>query len=115
MSLYYQRSREGMARPRKREREGMARRVGEKMIIRRLLLAPFVLAVLLSPVPSPCHGHVLPVGQKGTAASQKKTAQVHYVCPMHSDVTSKSRGVCPKCKMSLVKKRAVRTTALSGS
>ena len=27
---------------------------------------------------------------------------VHYVCPMHPDVRSKSHGVCPKCAMDLV-------------
>ena len=27
---------------------------------------------------------------------------VHYVCPMHSDVRSKSHGTCPKCLMELV-------------
>jgi hypothetical protein len=28
-----------------------------------------------------------------------------YVCPMHSEVTSESPGKCPKCGMTLVKRR----------
>ena len=28
--------------------------------------------------------------------------KVTYVCPMHSDMRSKSRGECPKCGMKLV-------------
>ena len=43
--------------------------------------------------------------QKERSAHSKKPAQFHYVCPMHEDVTSKSRGTCPKCKMKLVRKR----------
>ena len=27
---------------------------------------------------------------------------VHYVCPMHPDIRSKSHGTCPKCSMDLV-------------
>jgi Heavy metal binding domain len=27
---------------------------------------------------------------------------VHYVCPMHPDIRSKSHGTCPKCLMNLV-------------
>ena len=42
--------------------------------------------------------------QKERSAHSKKPAQFHYVCPMHEDVTSKSRGTCPKCKMKLVRK-----------
>ena len=42
--------------------------------------------------------------QKERSAHSKKPAQFHYVCPMHDDVTSKSRGICRKCKMKLVRK-----------
>lgn len=42
--------------------------------------------------------------QKERSAHSKKPAQFHYVCPMHEDVTSKSRGICGKCKMKLVRK-----------
>ena len=30
---------------------------------------------------------------------------VHYVCPMHPDIRSKSHGTCPKCSMDLVVER----------
>ncbi len=44
--------------------------------------------------------------QKERSAHSKKPAQFHYVCPMHEDVTSKTRGKkCPKCKMKLEKKK----------
>ena len=42
--------------------------------------------------------------QKERSAHSKKPAQFHYVCPMHEDVTSKSRSICRKCKMKLVRK-----------
>ena len=41
------------------------------------------------------------------SAHAKKPSQFHYVCPMHADVTSTKRGVCPKCKMKLVRKPLV--------
>lgn len=34
---------------------------------------------------------------------QRKT-RISYVCPMHPDIQSKSRGTCPKCLMKLVPK-----------
>ena len=38
--------------------------------------------------------------------SQRKTARlqkaISYVCPMHLDIRSNSRGTCPKCLMDLV-------------
>jgi hypothetical protein len=52
-------------------------------------------------------------GKKERPAPQEKTSTVEYVCPMHADVKSKSRGTCPKCKMSLVKKRGPRSVATS--
>lgn len=40
-----------------------------------------------------------------SSRQRKKTAgEKVYVCPMHSDVTSKSPGQCPKCGMTLVEK-----------
>lgn len=43
--------------------------------------------------------------QKQRSAHSKKPAQFYYVCPMHEDVTSKTRGKkCPKCKMKLERK-----------
>ena len=46
--------------------------------------------------------------QKERSAHSKKPARFHYVCPMHEDVTSKTRGTCRKCKMKLVKKPIVK-------
>jgi len=36
-----------------------------------------------------------------TAAQKSKRPQQNYSCPMHPDVTSKSKGRCPKCGMDL--------------
>jgi hypothetical protein len=46
--------------------------------------------------------------QKERSAHSKKKTQFHYVCPMHEDVTSKKRGICPKCKMKLKRKPIVK-------
>jgi Heavy metal binding domain len=35
---------------------------------------------------------------------KRKKTRISYVCPMHSDIQSKSRGPCPKCLMKLVPK-----------
>lgn len=35
---------------------------------------------------------------------KRKKTRVSYVCPMHPDIQSKSRGTCPKCLMKLVPK-----------
>lgn len=64
-----------------------------------LLAAIFVFttAVVYSPVVT---------AQKQRSAHSKKPDQFHYVCPMHEDVTSKTRGKkCPKCKMKLEKRK----------
>jgi hypothetical protein len=42
--------------------------------------------------------------KKEHSAHSDKPARFHYVCPMHEDVTSKTPGICPKCKMKLVRK-----------
>jgi len=48
---------------------------------------------------------VVTAAQKARSAHSKKSAQFYYVCPMHEDVTSKTRGKkCPKCKMKLERK-----------
>ena len=43
--------------------------------------------------------------QKERSAHPSKPIQFQYVCPMHEDVKSKRPGKCPKCKMTLEKKR----------
>jgi Heavy metal binding domain len=62
-----------------------------------VLLFVFTAAGVYSPVVT---------AQKERSAHSKKQAKFHYVCPMHEDVTSKSRGSCHKCKMKLVRKPA---------
>jgi hypothetical protein len=37
-----------------------------------------------------------------------KKGAVSYICPMHPDMRSKSRGECPKCGMKLVVERRSR-------
>lgn len=68
----------------------------------RLMIVPLLAVVFIfttAGVYSP-----IVTAQKKRSAHSKKTAQFHYVCPMHENVTSKSRGICPKCKMKLVRK-----------
>ncbi|HSE25265.1 MAG TPA: heavy metal-binding domain-containing protein [Pyrinomonadaceae bacterium] len=75
------------------------------MKLRKFLLVPPLAAVFLFPFG--VHSPVLAV-QKERSAHSKKPTQFHYVCPMHDDVTSKSRGVCRKCKMKLVRKPIIK-------
>ena len=44
--------------------------------------------------------------------ARKKVRTVSYVCPMHPDMRSKSRGECPKCGMELVKESRSRDRAV---
>ena len=68
----------------------------------RLLLTPLIVAVLLFIAAGL---YSVPVtAQAPKSAQTKKPTQYHYVCPMHEDVTSKKKGICPKCKMKLVRK-----------
>lgn len=78
---------------------------GFTMKLKRYLLVPLLAAVFGFPL-----GVHSPVAsaQKERSAHSKKPAQFHYVCPMHDDVTSKSRGICRKCKMKLVRKPIVK-------
>lgn len=75
----------------------------------RLLLA--VAAVCLLCISGEYRTVRLQDEQKERPAPQEKSSAFEYVCPMHSDVKSKTKGTCRKCKMSLVKKRAPKTTA----
>ena len=68
----------------------------------RLLTAPLLAAVLIFIAAGLYSVPVTAQGQR--SAQTKKPTQYHYVCPMHEDVTSKKRGICPKCKMKLVRK-----------
>jgi hypothetical protein len=74
------------------------------MCFLRFLLTLFAAALLL--ISSEVYSFdVVTAAQKERSAHVKKPSQFHYVCPMHEDVTSKKQGVCPKCKMKLVKKQ----------
>ena len=69
----------------------------------RLLVPSPAFALLLSVTPVYSVGAVTAAKQERSAHSYKP-ARFHYVCPMHEDVTSKSPGSCPTCKMKLVRK-----------
>jgi hypothetical protein len=74
----------------------------------RLLIVLLLAAVLLL---IPCGVYSVGVAnaaQTGRSAHAKKPTQFHYVCPMHENVTSKTGGTCPKCKMKLVRKPIVK-------
>ena len=58
---------------------------------------------------------VVTATQKERSAHAKKPSQFHFVCPMHADVTSKKSGVCPKCKMKLVRKSIVQEPTTSSN
>ena len=47
---------------------------------------------------------VVTAAQKERSALSEKPNQFQYVCPMHENVVSKKPGICPKCRMTLVKK-----------
>ena len=40
--------------------------------------------------------------QRVKARRKARRLEISYVCPMHSDIRSNSRGTCPKCLMDLV-------------
>jgi hypothetical protein len=76
----------------------------------RVLFAPLVAALVLSASQGLYSAPVVTDEQKSSADS-KKPVRFHYVCPMHEDVTSKTRGKkCPKCKMKLEKRRVEEPT-----
>jgi hypothetical protein len=85
-----------------RREQGEAAIKGFSMNFLRVRLLPLIAAILLV-----CGAGVYSVGvvtaaQKTRSAHSKKPTQFYYVCPMHEDVTSKTRGKkCPKCKMKL--------------
>ena len=74
------------------------------MIFRRLLLAPVVVCTLLLTSGSLYSVPAFDSDHNGQTTEPKRPS-FHYICPMHSDVKSKTPGKCPKCKMKLEKKR----------
>lgn len=81
-------------------------------VLRILTRLPLAIALLLSPS-SMYPLSVVTAAQKERSAHSKRPAKFHYVCPMHEDVTSKKSGLCPKCKMKLVKKPVVQEPTTS--
>ena len=61
------------------------------------LLAMAILAVL------PVLAFSQNTSKLNTKTHKQRIEKVKYSCPMHSEVTSKKPGKCPKCGMDLVK------------
>lgn len=80
-------------------------------LLRRLSL-PFLVATLLFTTEVLYSAQVVTT-QQTTSAQAKKRVRFYYVCPMHADVTSTKPGKCPKCKMTLEKRRIKEPTASS--
>ena len=73
-----------------------------KFLLLRIL--PLATATLLVVGPSGYSVVAVIAAKKEHSAHSNKPARFRYVCPMHEDVTSKSPGTYPKCKMKLVRK-----------
>ena len=67
----------------------------------RFVIASLAAALLLTV--SSMYSVAVNAAQKEHSA-HSKPARFQYVCPMHEDVASKKPGLCPKCKMKLVRK-----------
>jgi len=63
-----------------------------------------MLVLTLSELPSGAAIHDRDQRQQRVKTRKKENRRrlVHYVCPMHPDIRSKSHGTCPKCSMDLV-------------
>ena len=69
----------------------------------RILIAPLL---ALSLLPAIAGLYSVPVqAQQNGQETQPDKPEYYYVCPMHSDVTSKKPGKCRICKMELKKKK----------
>lgn len=69
------------------------------------VIAALVFAGPASTVAHQKHQHTASEHVRRRAAKARKRVRQHavkYVCPMHPDMHSKSRGECPKCGMELV-------------
>ena len=73
-----------------------------------------ITASLLFAVPtSTAAQHGSHVHRRAAKARKRVRKQaVNYVCPMHPDIRSKSRGECAKCGMDLVRERRSRDRAV---
>ncbi len=63
-----------------------------------------VLVLTLSELPTAAAIHDRDKREQRVKTRKKENRRrlVHYVCPMHPDIRSKSHGTCPKCLMKLV-------------
>lgn len=76
----------------------------------RLLFASLLVTALLFTTAGLDSVQAAIASQKNSAHT-KKPARFHYVCPMHEDVTAKTKGKkCPKCKMKLERRRVKEPT-----
>lgn len=72
--------------------------------IMKILFIAIIAALGLTGVTSPTSAH--DERQRPAKVRKKvKKQTASYVCPMHPDMRSKSRGECPKCGMELVGER----------
>ena len=62
------------------------------------------------PTSTAAHDHVHRRAAKVRKRVRKQA--VRYVCPMHPDMRSKSRGECAKCGMELVRERRTKDRAV---
>ena len=70
-------------------------------------------ASLLLAVPTSKAAHDNHVHRRATKVRKRVRKQaVNYVCPMHPDMRSKSRGECAKCGMELVSERRSKDRAV---
>ena len=73
-------------------------------------LVASIAVLVFTGVASPTSAHDVRQRPAKVRKTVKKLA-ASYVCPMHSDIRSKSRGECPKCGMELVGERRSRDRA----
>ena len=73
-----------------------------------------ITASLLFPAPTSKAAHDGNHVHRRAAKVRKRVKKqaVNYVCPMHPDMRSKSRGECAKCGMELVRERRSRDRAV---
>ena len=75
-----------------------------------LLIAVSASLLFAGPTSTPAHDHVHRRAAKVRKRVRKQAA--NYVCPMHSDMRSKTRGECAKCGMELVSERRSKDRAV---
>ena len=71
-----------------------------------------ITASLLLSVPTNTVAHDHAHRRAAKVRKRLRKQAVNYVCPMHPDMRSKSRGECAKCGMELVSERRKRDRAV---